>query len=206
MATREIVNISAEIISQIASELYDQPIMSNLARPPYVERMVARVLGCDWQHVGSGWNGWDVEHKPSGARLEVKQSARRQSWTESGKFKANDAPRFDIRHRSGQYAADGKTWIEGDVRPADIYVFAWHSRFDPIESVDHRIPEQWQFFVLAEQKLPKIKSIGLGSLNHLGCNPILHDQLSSAVASELSNLEYLKVNSAFSNPVAGRSV
>ncbi len=188
------MNIAAEIISQIASELYDQPIMSNLARPPYVERMVARVLGDNWQHVGSGWNGWDVEHKPSGARLEVKQSARRQSWTESGKFKANDSPRFDIRHRSGQYAADGKTWIAGDVRPADIYVFAWHSRFDPIEGVDHRIPDQWEFFVLAEQKLPNMKSIGLSSLKLLGCNPISYDRLASVVASEIIKLENLKAN------------
>ncbi len=190
------MNIAADIISQIASEIYDRPIMSNLARPPYVERMVARVLGGGWQHVGSDWNGWDVEHRPSGARLEVKQSARRQSWTESGKFKANDAPRFDIRHRAGQYAADKKTWIKGEVRPADIYVFAWHGMFDPIERVDHRVPDQWTFFVLAERKLPKLKSIGLGGLTMLGCTPVMHDQLASAVATEIGALTSLKANSA----------
>ena len=38
-----------EITNQIVTDFYDQPIMSNLARPHYVERMIALGLGDEWR-------------------------------------------------------------------------------------------------------------------------------------------------------------
>ena len=48
-------------------------------------------------------------------------------------------------------------------RPADLYVFAWHDEsWDGY--ADHRDTNQWLFFVVAEQDLPKNRTIGLAGL------------------------------------------
>ena len=49
-------------------------------------------------------------------------------------------------------------------RPADLYVFAWHDECRD-GYANHRNADQWLFFVVAEQDLPKNqKSIGLTRL------------------------------------------
>ena len=62
---------------------YKQPIMNNVQRGDYVECMIALALGEEWKLTsedGWDWAAWDCEHRVSGARLEIKQSATRQSW------------------------------------------------------------------------------------------------------------------------------
>ena len=54
--------------------------MSNLTRPIYVEGLVSLLLGNRWKYLGD-WDGWDLE-RDDGKRLEVKQSAARQPWTD----------------------------------------------------------------------------------------------------------------------------
>jgi hypothetical protein len=49
------------------------------------------------------------------------------------------------------------TWQTG--RPAHIYVFAYHPVRD--ESGDHRDASQWQFYVVAANRLPASQSISL---------------------------------------------
>ena len=44
-------DIKNRVIAQIISDFYDRPIMSNLVRPHYVERMIACCLGEDWELV-----------------------------------------------------------------------------------------------------------------------------------------------------------
>ena len=51
--------IAKEIIDQIVEELYSQKIFSNLTRPLYVEKLLARLLKGDWRHVGGDWSGWE---------------------------------------------------------------------------------------------------------------------------------------------------
>jgi hypothetical protein len=41
----------ASIMRQLAHDLFDQPVMSNLTRPLYVERLVAHLLGDEWKFV-----------------------------------------------------------------------------------------------------------------------------------------------------------
>lgn len=50
-------------------------------RPVYVEFMIAVILGEGWRLVSADWAGWDLENA-QGARVEVKQSAARQTWTD----------------------------------------------------------------------------------------------------------------------------
>jgi hypothetical protein len=155
-----------------------------------------RLLGPDWKYVGGDWSGWDIEHKTSRLRLEVKQSAARQSWADarSGIGKPSK-PIFDIRARTGYYV--GSKWIDLEARPADLYVFAWHPRFDLAEGVDHTDPEQWEFYLLSEKALPTDqKTISLSSL--IGREPIVATSLTLAaeverLAARLDTLKWSQV-------------
>ena len=143
---------------------YDGPIMNNVSRGDYVECMIASALGDDWRLTwmdGWDWAAWDCEHMPSGARLEIKQAATRQTW-DKGPSSRRRTPAFDIAPRSGFWTRGG-VWIDSPGRQADIYVFAWHGRDD--DCADHADSRQWLFFSVAERDLPEgQKSIGLGRL------------------------------------------
>ena len=143
---------------------YDGPIMNNVCRGDYVECMIGFALGGDWRLTwmdGWDWAAWDCEHRRSGARLEVKQAAARQTW-DKGRTRRQRTPAFDIAPRSGFWTREG-VWIDSPSRLADIYVFAWHGRDD--DRANHTDPGQWLFFAVAERDLPKNqKSIGLGRL------------------------------------------
>lgn len=158
--------IAKEIIEEIVDELYGKNILSNLTRPLYVEKLLVRLLGANWHHVGGDWSGWDLENAESHLRLEVKQSAARQTWTDGpSRIGKPTKPIFDIRDRTGYFSDGGSRWIESAGRPADLYVFAWHPHFVPAELVDHTDPEQWEFYLLPERLLPSgQKTISLSSL------------------------------------------
>ena len=157
------------ILDRIAS-LFDTPVMQNNLRGLYVEAMITELLDSGWRSTGGDWAGWDLEHE-SGTRIEVKQSARMQTW---GVSKAS--PRFDIKAAGGHYP-DGITYVENrsGERLADFYIFAWH------EGTDQRTPEQWEFYVVASKDLPKRqKSIGLTGIQKLA-GPIVSSQLKHAI-------------------------
>jgi hypothetical protein len=150
-----------EITNQIVADFYDQPIMSNLARPHYVERMIALGLSDEWRLVSANWSGWDIESR-DGVKVEVKQSAARQVWTSRPSLGGRTTKgQFDIGPRTGYWAEDGSRWVEMPGRPAHIYIFAWH----PVENcskADHRDATQWKFYVVPACELPASqKSIGL---------------------------------------------
>lgn len=140
---------------------YDTPVMNNVYRADYVECLIVFMLGTEWSltwSLGWDWTLWDCQHS-SGARLEVKHSVARQSWDHETIARSR-SPRFDIAPRSGYWTQDGSRWVDSPGRPADLYVFAWHDeRRDGY--ADHRNTNQWVFFVVAEQDLPK-------NLNHIG--------------------------------------
>ena len=61
---------------------FDRCVISNVYRADYIECLVTLTLGPAWWITwarGWDWAPWDCQH-PSGARLEVKQAAARQSW------------------------------------------------------------------------------------------------------------------------------
>ena len=171
---------------------YDQRIMNNVQRGDYVECMIATALGADWRlttEEGWDWAAWDCEHAASEARLEIKQSAARQSWDrESDRPRCN--PGFDIRARNGYWPKDGGPWVADPGRLADVYVFAWHGKAD--EQADHRDATQWRFFVVAERLLPTgQKNVGLSRLERIA-DPCSVGELAQAVEKACPARENLK--------------
>lgn len=143
-----------QFILDSVTELYDRPIMQNNLRGLYVEMMVIALLGPNWEQAGGDWAGWDAQNQ-TGCRLEVKQSAKVQSWGVS-----ITSPRFSIKAARYHYE-NGVTYTENvsGYRLADIYVFAWH------EGLDQRDPEQWEFYAIKSTQLPDFqKSIGLSGI------------------------------------------
>ena len=165
----------AERISPVTAEAfallrlrYERRIMSNVDRAGFVECMVRTLLGTDWQLMwilGDDWAPWDIEHL-SKAKIEIKQSAARQSWHPPNVSNVG-APRFDIRPRR-RYSPTERRWTGQPARAADLYIFCWHP--EALEQfADHRDPEQWEFIVVPTERLPVgQKTIGLASLRDIG--------------------------------------
>ena len=58
--------IAREIVDEIVQELFGKKILSNLTRPLYIERLLARILKGTWKCVGGDWWGWELENPVSG--------------------------------------------------------------------------------------------------------------------------------------------
>ncbi len=77
------------------------------------------------------------------------------------------AARFSIKPSDHYYLRDGElVETKSRQRHADLYVFAWHPEED-LKSANHRRPDQWKFFVVAESELPPLqdpppKTISIG--------------------------------------------
>ena len=157
-------------IQRMLLERTNTPLISNVWRGDYIECLVSTALEPEWSVTsasGDDWAAWDLEH-PSGARLEVKNSAARQSWDRSGE-ELRRRPTFDIKPRQGYWLSSNGEWtkVNAPGRQADVYVFAWHDEIRE-DVADHRVASQWQFFVVNERTLPpNQKSISLSRLADL---------------------------------------
>jgi hypothetical protein len=152
---------------------YDAPLIQNNLRGIYVELMVAALLGEGWRHNGSDWGAYDLEHI-DGTKLEVKQSAARQTW--SAQVTTTRNPVFSIRTPKIE-------WVENVREPrtariANVYVFAWHG--ETSLSADHRDVSQWKFFVVPAKTLPNQKTISLNPLMAITA-PVDADHLKQSV-------------------------
>lgn len=132
---------------------------------------------------------------PDGTRLEVKQSALKQSWPTP----TPSSPSWDIKPRTGRWEG-GVTWIAEPGRNADIYVLGFHPVVD--ETADHRSAEQWRFFVIAAHDLPPTKRISLGAASRLSPQVRLMD-LADAVL-EVRTTHAGADRNASKNPGVGR--
>lgn len=170
-----------EIVGQLVERFYQKPLIENVYRSDYMEHLIAQALGEDWS-LTPAWKSWDLEHRRTQMRLEVKQSAALQTWTEPPIPKDRPRrPRFDIAPRSGYYRNGGTDWVETlPRRQAHLYVFAWHPENDAA-AADHRCPAQWRFYVVPEHRLRRRqKSIGLRTLVRL-TKPCGYDELAGDV-------------------------
>lgn len=153
---------------RLAERLFGQKLIQNQFRSLFVEALIApEVERCGWHYTGDGWCGWDFQHGPdiNGCRLEVKQSAARQTWAKHNNRRTS--PIFDIKARTGYFVEEGSRWIEEAGRPSHIYLFAWHPIHD-VQIADHRDPLQWQFYLTPEKHLPRgQKTIGLSAIASL---------------------------------------
>jgi hypothetical protein len=148
-----------DVRSKASAIAFGKPLVQNNLRGLVAEVIVGYALEPDWEWCSGDWLGWDFEHA-DGTRLEIKQSAARQTWTAPDKPRT---PAFDIRARSGYYL--GAEWRAGNGRNAHIYLFAYH--FVANTSADHRDPQQWLFYVVPADCLPAAKTIGLAKVASL---------------------------------------
>ena len=148
-----------EIRARVSARAFGNPVIQNDFRGLVAETIVESALEPTWRCCSGDWLGWDFEHLDR-TRLEVKQSAARQTWTAP---KRPSPATFDIRTRSGFYI--GNEWHPGVGRHAHIYVFAYHPIADT--ATNHLDPNQWVFYVLAAERLPANKTIGLARVTSL---------------------------------------
>ena len=151
---------AAEIRRRSCEAAFGQPLVMNVLRGLVVEAIVATALEPDWIWRSANYASWDFE-AADGCRLEVKQSAVRQSW-KAGPGTVSRC-RWDIAKRTGRYNQLG--WVPAYERSADLYVLAFHSVEG--ELADHRDPAQWHFFVIPARALPEARSIGLESVRKI---------------------------------------
>ncbi len=175
-----------KVLSNIVRR-HDRAIMTDDHRQEYVVCLVTELLAPDWTSPwtkGHDWAPWDLEH-PSGARIQIKQSAAREPW---------DAGRKDWIRTSWFNIAlpDLFRSLDGDlIRPpdrlAEIYVFAWHGETGE-SAADHRAPEQWEFLVVPAKSLrANLRSIGLHDLEET-TGAVGFELLAGAVRETLDGL------------------
>ncbi len=153
---------SVEAIKRRACQAaFGKPLVTNVLRGLVAEAIVEAALCPDWHWCSEDYSPWDFQHR-GGLRLEVRNSAARQSWAKDGSKPS--VINFDIAARKGRYE-DGVTWIGEAGRNAQIYVLCHHPICD--RSADHRDPFQWEFFVIPTARLPTLKTIGVRRVRSL---------------------------------------
>jgi hypothetical protein len=167
-----------EIACKLASRLFDRRLIQNQFRSTYVEAMIEPILAPNgWQYTGDEWAGWDFARGDD--KLEVKQSAVHQTWSTD----KPSAVSFDIAERAGFYT--GPKWTAKRGRSAHVYVFAYHPVFG--SDADHRVSDQWQFFVVQSSRLPSgQRKIGIGGIRRLA-ESIALAELSGAVENAIAD-------------------
>ena len=116
--------------------------------------MVAEALGPECRIVSGGWHAWDLQIGPDEAtfpqrlRIQVKNSARLQTWNaESGKL-SETTFQLTYRRRPAYFARDFPGVPCEDVGfMCDLFILCHHPIEDP-KLADHRDPNQWEFFIL----------------------------------------------------------
>jgi len=155
-------------------------LVTNSLRGIVAEAVVASALKQEWLWCSADYAGWDFE-RSDGIRLEVKQSAARQTWQRSDGRPSVCS--FDIRARKGRY--EGADWLDEPGRNAHLYVFAHHYVHD--DAADHCDPAQWAFYVISTIALPSTHTIGLRALSKLS-QPCTYSELGETVESVAENL------------------
>jgi hypothetical protein len=165
-------SVHKAILARMAARV-DRPIIINIRRAEYVEDQVGLALGSTWRYLGEPWDFED----DAGRRVEVKASAARQTWKQTQPSKA----KFDIARRTGYWDKES-VWVDHPGRNADVYVLAWHGRYD--DGADQRDETQWEYYVVPARSLPNQKSIGLARVRRLA-EPVSWDGLADAVDAVL---------------------
>jgi hypothetical protein len=131
-----------EIAARLAARLFDCRIIANQFRSAFIEAMIEPFLAqTGWRYVGGSWSGWDFE-RGGIERLEVKQSAAHQTWSDDRRVETRGS--FDLAPCTGYWFENGSKWMASPGRDAQVYVFAWNDTYGP--TADHRNPDQRNSF------------------------------------------------------------
>lgn len=68
------------VITRLTHRLFGAPLLRNSIRGEYVEEMVAVALEPEWALCAGDWGACDLMQVGGPLRIQVKQSAARQSW------------------------------------------------------------------------------------------------------------------------------
>jgi len=166
-----------EVTASAAAAIFGNPLVTNVYRSVIVEAMIAAALK-DWTWCSADYAEHDFIN-PDGVRLEVKQSAMKQTWATKGVPK----PSWDIAPRKQVWRED--RWVDARGRNAELYVLALHTIMD--ESADHREPSQWSFFVIPTHRLPGLKRLSLPAARLL-VEPVAIDELPRAVGEAVAQV------------------
>jgi hypothetical protein len=119
-----------DVVRRATDARFGRKLIVNLIRASLVEAIVALAMP-DWTW-STGYDPYDFIHADA-TRMEIKQSAARQSWVTEGA--APSKCLFDIAAREG--FREGAVWVDKPGRNADLYVLAHHGVED-IAVADHR--------------------------------------------------------------------
>jgi hypothetical protein len=136
----------------LIEKLYSGRILNNSHRGDFVEMMVLDALGAEWQHVGLGWNIWDIQRGTGKdrARIQVKQCAALQLWgpTKRMTFQfpwSEKVPDYILRDFPNEA-------IEKDGWFCELFVVGVHAVEDATRC-DQTDPAQWQFMIVPSRDL-----------------------------------------------------
>lgn len=174
----------SDVQQKVAEAVFGRPLVTNVLRGHVVEAMIALALEPEWKWCAEDYSSWDFE-RGDGLRLEVKQSAARQSWAVTDKPSACS---FDIAERKGRW--EGATWIDDVGRSAQLYVLAHHPIADI--SADHRDPGQWHFYVIPTALLPATRRLSLAAARGLAPASTF-SELADAVAAVAADCQHAGV-------------
>lgn len=77
-----------DVIAKVTASAFGQPLVTNVLRGHVVEAMVALALEPEWRWCSGDYAAWDFE-RADGLRMEVRQSAYRQSWVQAPHLKVS---------------------------------------------------------------------------------------------------------------------
>jgi hypothetical protein len=168
------------VLDRLVQRLYGQPIIRNVLRGELVEQFVLDGLGGGWIAAGD-YEAWDVQTMDGRHRIQVKQSAARQSW--SGVDCKPSNGRFSIK--GSKSWTDSSGWSGAVARQANLYVFAWHPLVGA--SADHRDPSQWEFYIARTNQLPEQNSLSLNMVRSF-CAQCSADEISTTLLPMLADI------------------
>lgn len=143
------------IRTRLVTEFLSAPILENALRGYLCEAMLAEQLGPLCRITSHGWAPWDLEIGPRTGtcpdriRIQVKNSARLQTWHAEGHPASDSLFNLTWRHRPSYWmrdAADVPCEEEGFL--CDLFALCHH----PVEDrtlADQTDPAQWQVYLLA---------------------------------------------------------
>jgi hypothetical protein len=86
-----------EVVQRASSRAFGRALITNVLRGQLVEAIVAIAIEPEWNWCSQDFASWDFD-RADGLRLEVKQSAARQTWL--GPEHSRTSCQFDIRSRT----------------------------------------------------------------------------------------------------------
>lgn len=115
-------------------------LLNNTLRGVLAEFIVATAMGNDISQARQDWDTYDLLYE-NRWRVEVKSSARLQSWEQKSPSKVQ----FSIRPTRAWSAEEG--YSETVVRQSDVYVYCLFA-CEYRETANPLILDQWEFYIL----------------------------------------------------------